>query len=71
MIYGNGSPSNNKGNYPAVELGCNRLLSDPILIFSALQKQGIYRVPGYKAKMNELKMLYDRGKSLLGHLLFF
>lgn len=28
----------------------------------ALQKQGIYRVPGYKAKMNELKMLYDRGE---------
>ena len=25
-IYGNGSPSNNKGNYPAVELGCKTCL---------------------------------------------
>ena len=40
-------------------------LSINLLIFAALTREGIYRVPGFRAKLNELKNMYNRGKILI------
>ena len=35
------------------------LINPPL---AALTREGIYRVPGFRAKLNELKSMYNRGK---------
>ena len=60
MIYGNGFPSNNKGNYPAVELGCYSTLNFIFILNSLLTLYKLYLIPHRTLTLSKLYFIISK-----------